>query len=107
MNAKIQDEIQQKSEWRTRLVVDVLSRKFDIQILAEMLEAGLRQTHSEGLIDAALVCDDVATMIDSGPKRHTAEVLGRAIRELDRKNKEIEPGGYVIIQQIKQLLETI
>lgn len=102
MNAKSQDEIQQKFEWRARLVVDVLSRKFDIQILAEMLEAGLRQAHSEGLIDAALICDHVAEMTDRGPKRHTAEVLGRCIRELDRKNKEVEPGDYSIIQQSRK-----
>ena len=94
MHAKTRDEIQQKFEWRARLVVDLLSRKFEISTLAIMLEAGLRQAHSEGLLDAADVCETVSLSAENADKRRAAKVLAESIRELDRRNKAIPGGEY-------------
>lgn len=81
------DDMMQKAEWRARLVVDIIARKFDDETLAEMLEAGLCQAHSEGLMDAAYICDKVAEQAVKPASRYAAEVLGNGIRALDIKNK--------------------
>lgn len=54
------DEIQQKAEWRTRLISAILNREHDNETLCTMLEAGLHQAHSEGVGDAVYVIDQVA-----------------------------------------------
>jgi len=85
--AEITDDLMQKAEWRSRLVVDILARKFDDETLAEMIEAGLCQAHSEGLLEAAEVCQSVADAVRDPAKKHAASVLASSIRELDARNK--------------------
>ena len=68
-------------------MVDILARKFDDETLAEMLEAGLCQAYSEGLRDAADICQSVADAVQDPAKRHAARVLANSIRDLDQRNK--------------------
>ena len=83
------DEVAQKAEWRTRLIVDIIQRKFDDETLADMLEAGLRQAHSEGLRDAADICQSVANAVQDPGKARAAFILASSIRDLDVRNKTI------------------
>lgn len=86
---QITDETQQKADWRGRLCADVLSNFHDEETKSELLMAGLRQAHEEGLADAAYICECVAR---DGPRttRDTAQVLGDAIRQLIARNKLID-----------------
>jgi hypothetical protein len=88
--ATVNDEIQQKAEWRARAISDIVLKAHDDETLVEMLEACLNQAHSEGLGDAAYICDKVADDPGIEPvKRRTAKVLARSIRDLDKLNKQI------------------
>jgi hypothetical protein len=94
--AEVTDELMQKAEWRARLIVDIIARKFDDETLAEMLEAGLCQAHSEGLRDAADICQAVAGAVADPAKRHAARVLASSIRDLDTRNKATRPVGQTL-----------
>lgn len=83
------EEVAQRVGWRSRLIADVILRKFDDETLADMLEAGLRQAHSEGLLDAADICQSVANAIQDPGKARAAFVLASSIRELDVRNKAV------------------
>lgn len=86
----ISDETQQKAEWRARAISDIVLKAHDNETLVEMLEACLNQAHSEGLGDAAYICDKVADDPEIEPvKRRTAKVLAGSIRDLDKLNKQI------------------
>lgn len=79
------EEVEQKAEWRARLMGAIIRRDFDDDTLAHMLEAGLNQAHSEGLQDAADICDAI---IEARP--HTKpmfSIIANAIRGLDERNK--------------------
>lgn len=78
----------QSSEWRRRLVEAILQRKFDDETLVTMLMAGFEQAHEEGLTDAAALCRDVAAGMPSAS--HVAGTLERSLRELIKRNKQIE-----------------
>lgn len=79
------EEVQQQAEWRSRLMADVLSNMHDEETRVAILIAGLDQAHSEGLMDAAWICDQIAARGPSTTRR-TADILAKAIRDLDRKN---------------------
>lgn len=79
------DEVAQKAAWRVRLVIAIIERKFDDETLVQMLNAGLAQAHSEGLQDAATICDRIAAARPTAAK--VATILAAAIRILDRMNK--------------------
>lgn len=81
------DEIQQKAEWRSRLMADVLSSAHDDETRCELLEAGLHQAHSEGVEDAAEICDGIARQTSSPQIRAVAETIAKALREYDNRNK--------------------
>lgn len=81
------EEVQQKSEWRARLMADVLSNMHDEEIRSELLIAGLDQAHSEGVEDAATICDGVAHQTKDPTTRRIATTLAKALRDYDRRNK--------------------
>jgi hypothetical protein len=86
----VSDEVQQKAEWRARAISGIVLKAHDDETLVEMLEACLNQAHSEGLADAAYICDKVAADPGIEPvKRRTAKVLAGSIRNLDKLNKQI------------------
>lgn len=85
MQSVVLDEITQKAEWRGRLFRALLRREHDDETLLAMLEAGLDQAHSDGLQDAADVCQGVADA--KSDSKRVASVLANAIRELDRRNR--------------------
>jgi hypothetical protein len=85
---EVTDELLQKAEWRARLIEDVIHRRFDDETLAVMIEAGLSQAYSEGLLDAAEICESVARSVSEPPKRQTASVLGRCLRQLNDLNRK-------------------
>lgn len=87
MDAAEMAETQQQAEWRARLLVDLMGRRFDDATLVAMLRAGLDEAHSEGLRDAAEICQKVA---DADPKRWgpVASVLARQIRALIKMNRD-------------------
>lgn len=84
---KIDDETQQKAEWRGRLMADVLSNMHDEDTRAELLEAGLHQAHSEGVEDAAVICDRIAHHAESREARKVAYIIAKALRDYDARNK--------------------
>ena len=89
----IHPEVQQKAEWRTRLIVAIIERRFDDETLADMLEAGLDQANSDGLLDAAALCHRVADLVSDPNRRHVASTLAKSIMELDRMNRKIPGSG--------------
>lgn len=89
MTPEVVDELTRKAEWRARLISDIIGRRFDDATLEAMLEAGLHQAHSEGLEDAASVCDGVAAAPGISPERlRVVAVMARSIRQLDRMNRQ-------------------
>ena len=54
------------------------------ETLAEMLMAGFDEAHTEGLLDAAAICGDVAD--GSPPSSRVARVLENALRSLVELN---------------------
>jgi hypothetical protein len=64
---------EQWTEWRRRMVEAIISRAFDDETLAEMLMAGFDEAHTEGLLDAADICRDIAEA--SPPGSRVARVL--------------------------------
>lgn len=82
------DEMDQHIAWRMRLATAIVHREFDDETLLTMLHAGLHQAHSEGLNDAAHICETVA--VQRPQARHVASVLAKAIRELDKLNRKGE-----------------
>lgn len=81
------DQAQQRAEWRRRLVAAALERKFDDETLVTMLMAGLEQAHEEGICDSADICRDVAKEAPSATR--VALVLERSLRSLIKLNKQI------------------
>jgi hypothetical protein len=69
---------EQCTEWRRRMVEAIISRAFDDETLAEMLMAGFDEAHTEGLLDAADICRDIAEA--SPPGSRVARVLENASR---------------------------
>jgi len=83
----VNDELQQKAEWRGRLIADVLSDMHDEETRVAILEAGLRQAHSEGLHDAIYVIEKIAV---ERPDYATAlGIIAKSLRKLDRLNGQI------------------
>lgn len=82
----IPDYVMQAAEWKARLVAAVIHRDFDDETLAEMLFAGFNQAHSEGLSDAAAICQGVADVVPHAAK--VAGTLAARIRDLDRLNRK-------------------
>lgn len=78
------DEVDQKTDWRSRLVQAVLAREFEDETLVLMLEAGLQEAHSEGVLDAASICERVAEA--DSPARTVALVLAKALRKYNDRN---------------------
>jgi hypothetical protein len=81
------EEVQQKSDWRARLMADVLSNMHDEETRAELLIAGLDQAHSEGVEDAAFICDGIAHQAAEPRTRKVATTIAKALREYDARNK--------------------
>lgn len=85
----VTDELRQKAEWRARLIEDVIRRRFDDATLESMIEAGLSQAYSEGILDAAEMCQSVAHNVSEAPKKQTAAVLARCLRQLNDMNRRV------------------
>lgn len=83
----LNDEVQQKAEWRARLMADVLGDKFAEETRALLLEAGLHQAHSEGVEDAAYICVAIAHQATNSEVRRVATTIARALRDYDARNK--------------------
>lgn len=82
---ELDDESRQAVDWRMRLIEAILNRYHDDETLVAMLEAGLNQAHSEGLISGALLCEDIAGLrIASAP---TFLYAAKCIRDLDALNQ--------------------
>ena len=84
----LSDEADHHIAWRMRLATAIVYREFDDETLLVMLHAGLHQAHSEGLNDAAHICETVA--VQRPQAQHVASVLAKAIRELDELNRKGE-----------------
>lgn len=83
----IPDEVQQRAEWRTRLTVAVLERKHDDETLSEMLRAGLNQAHSEGLMDAVHILEQIAKQRPAYAP--VLDIITVQLRKLDEMNAKI------------------
>lgn len=81
------DEVTQKVEWRNRVMAAVLRRQFDDETLFEMLDAGWEQAHSEGVLDAAHICQRVAEGAEDSRGKYVAQTLANACLEYDARNK--------------------
>jgi hypothetical protein len=75
---------EQRTEWRRRMVEAIIERAFDDETLAEMLMAGFDEAHTEGLLDGADICRDIAEA--SPPGSRVARVLESALRSLVEMN---------------------
>ena len=82
------DQIQQRIEWRTRLVRDILSGEHSADTVWEMLFAGIDQAYSEGILVAADICDDVAHRSNDHNTKRVCIVLSESLRKLDALNKQ-------------------
>ena len=80
------DEIQQKAEWRARLIGGVLSNTHDDETRVAMFEAGLHQAHSEGLHDAIYVIEKVA--VERPDYAAALGIIAKSLRKLDRLNAQ-------------------
>ena len=89
----VSDEIRQKAEWRARWCSDILSHKFDDETLSEMLIAGLDKAHSEGVLDAAEICQRIADGDANERWRNVASIIARSLRDLDRRNRAKRPSS--------------
>lgn len=83
------DDATQRAEWRIRLVRALVNREHDTETLLAMLEAGLDKAHSEGLQDAAFICQRIAD--SAAPARSVATAVAAAIQDLDRRNAPEQP----------------
>lgn len=86
---QLNDEFQQRAEWRERLIEAVICRSADDETLVDMLMAAFDQSHSDGLQDAAAVCDHAGK--NNGEAGRAARTLAGLIRELDRMNRSDKP----------------
>lgn len=93
MDAAAMEDCTQRAEWRTRILVAVATGSFDTETLIAMLDAGWDQAHSEGLKDAAEICDGVAASLDDPPRKKVATTLADACRELDARNRDSRAAG--------------
>jgi hypothetical protein len=85
---QITEDMRQKAEWRARLTVAIASRKHDDATLVAMLHAGFEEAFSEGMQEAASLCDLLCEGGSINSQRgHTLRVTAKAIRELDAKNR--------------------
>lgn len=91
---KLNEEVQQKAEWRSRLMADVLSNMHDDETRAALLEAGLNQSHSEGVEDAATICDGIVHQSKSAEVRRVAGTIAKALREYDAWNRTTRAHAY-------------
>jgi hypothetical protein len=74
-----------RTEWKQRIVAAVVERRFDDETLGHLIAAGFDQAHSDGLADAAYICDRVA---EARPHTRTVlAVIANAIRDLDARNR--------------------
>lgn len=81
------DEIIQKVEWRTRVLKAVLEQAFDKETLSDMLDAGWQQAHSEGVLDAAHICQNVAAGAADTRGRYVAQTLADSCKKYDAMNR--------------------
>lgn len=88
MNHAQAEQLQQRAEWRARLMADVLSNMHDDETRVQMLFAGLEQAHQEGMSDAADICDGLAVAKPGTRDATVAFVISNAIRALCRLNQK-------------------
>lgn len=81
------EEVQQKSDWRARLMADVLSNTHDEETRAELLIAGLEQAHTEGVEDATFICDGIAHQSVEPRTIKVATTIAKALRDYNARNK--------------------
>src|SRR5262245_40202562 len=81
------DEITQKVDWRMRVSRAVLERQFDQETLLALLDAGWEQAHSEGVTDAAHICQRIADQAPSPRDRQIAQLLADSCTAYDQKNR--------------------
>ena len=85
------EDVEQRTAWKRRIVSAILNREHDDETLAAMLIAALNQGHSEGLQDAAHICEQIGVQYPGASiVGRTATVLARSIRELDKLNLKTE-----------------
>ena len=77
----------QRSEWRCRILAAVINGTFDAETIADLLDAGWAQAHTEGLQDASGICQDVANAVHHPVQRRTAQKLADACLELIALNQ--------------------
>lgn len=82
----LNEQGQQRLEWRRRLVDAVLKREFDDETLIAMVMAGFDQAHEDGISDAADLCRDVAAGAPDAVR--VAGILEKSLRSLIRLNRE-------------------
>jgi hypothetical protein len=83
--AELDDNGVQQLEWRARLVRAVIERKHGDETLVTMLFAGFDQAQSDGLRDAAWLCQRVAEACPESAR--VATVLAENILRLDKMNR--------------------
>lgn len=81
------EEALQKAEWRARIMLAVANQAFDTETLLQMLDAGWEQAHSEGLMDAAYICQKIADSMSDARGIKVAGTLAESCRKLDARNR--------------------
>jgi hypothetical protein len=80
------EQIKQRAEWRSRLMKAVIGRQHDPATLVDMFAAGLQQAYSEGVLDAADMCDTIAKRTTNERDRYVAGVLAQSMRDYTTLN---------------------
>lgn len=92
MMAINEEQIQQRGEWRLRLIKAAIGREHSNDTLVDMLVAGLQQAYIEGVLDCAEMCDVIATRTTAARDRFVAATLANSMREYSALNAR-DPNG--------------
>lgn len=82
------DSIRQKAEWRGRLAAVMLNKTHDDDTRLALLEAGLDQAHSEGVLDCAEICENIARGSSNLAVVRFAATIAKTLREFDARNRK-------------------
>lgn len=80
----LNEQSEQRVEWRSRLIKAIIGREHDDETLIDMLTAGLRQAYTEGVLDCADICDTIAVQAIGERGQFVARVLASSMRNLQQ-----------------------
>jgi rubrerythrin len=81
----LDEKTAQRVEWRVRLLAQIISGRHGRETVDEMLTAGLRQAHAEGLEDAAEILERVSAGSRGAEVKRITGIMAEMIRDHARR----------------------